>query len=170
MIFLDCDGVIADFDKWACETFGKRFDAFATSQEAWDAAAPFQNLYRNLEKMPDADQLVDGVYELAQKHSCTVGILTAVPKMKRFPQAEEHKRQWLEEHWGQKYPGLLENFKIGPYSVDKQHHCQPGYVLIDDRKINIQQWNAKGGYGIRHISAEQSLGALKKYLESVQVQ
>jgi hypothetical protein len=165
IIYLDMDSVIADFDKWAFETFGKRFDAFATSQEAWEAAAPYQNLYRDLEKMPDADELVDGVYNLAAKHNCVVGILTAIPKLQRFPQAEQHKREWLEQHWGQKYPGLLENFNTGPYSQDKQNHCRPGDVLIDDRDINIRQWNAKGGKGIFHVSAQQSLAQLKKYLE-----
>lgn len=161
IIYLDMDGVLADFDKRAFETFGHRFDAFPSSQAGWDAMQPHQDFYLKLEPMVDAAELVEGTYTLAEKHGCTVGILTAVPKMARFPSCTEDKKVWLSQH----FPRLLENFKTGPYSQDKQKHCRPGDVLIDDRSINIEQWTSKGGKGIFHVAAEWSLARLKKYLE-----
>lgn len=167
VIYLDMDGVLADFDKAATALFGHQFSEFPTSHDAWTALLPHQDFYLHLDPMPDADLLVSETFRLAEEFGWLVRVLTAIPRMQKFPRCTADKQDWLKKH----YPLLLQSgFHTGPYSVDKQHHCQPGYVLIDDRKINIQQWNAKGGYGIRHISAEQSLGALKKYLESVQVQ
>ena len=157
------DGVLADFDKRAFETFGRRFDDFPTSQEAWDSMVPYQNFYRNLEKMPDADQLVEGVGELAKEFKYSTGILTAIPKMARFPTCTQDKMDWLGERW----PHLLEDFNTGPYSVDKQNYAGPTKILIDDRAINIAQWIEKGGYGIHHISAEESLRQLRTILHTL---
>ena len=160
-IYLDCDGVIADFDIRAIETFGHRFDEFPTSKDAWEAMKAYQHFYRDLPKMPDADELVNGVYTLAAQHGYSVGVLTALPRMQAFPFCEEDKKLWLNDHW----PQLLHDFNIGPYAVDKQKWAKPGQVLIDDRPMNIEQWRSKGGYGILHVSAKQSLGQLRKYLK-----
>jgi hypothetical protein len=73
------------------------------------------------------------------------------------------KMIWLAET----VPDLIKeaSFAIGPNAIDKQNHCVPGDVLIDDSKLNIPQWNAKGGFGILHVTSADSLQQLRKYLE-----
>ena len=38
-------------------------------------------------------------------------------------------------------------------------------ILIDDRPINIQRWQGKGGYGILYQANRDSLDKVKKGLE-----
>ena len=35
-------------------------------------------------------------------------------------------------------------------------------ILIDDNETNIEEWNKKGGAGIIHTSADESILALQK--------
>ena len=161
-INLDLDGVIADFDKRVVSILGRSLTSYPDSQSGWDALGDYKyQMYILLEPMPDAHILVDGVYALADQYGCTVGTLTALPQKGRVPLAEPHKKEWLSR----RFPRMLENFKIGPHAVDKQNHCEVGDVLIDDSKLNIPQWNAKGGKGILHTDAETSLAELRKYLQ-----
>ena len=120
------------------------------------------DMFAKLDPLPDAHVLVQGVVEAAEAYGYQVGVLTALPKLGRVPNAEQHKREWVEKH----FPELLENFRIGPYAEDKQHHYQEGDILIDDSTMNIPQWLAKGGCGILHTSAEKSLAELRAYLEA----
>lgn len=161
VIYLDMDGVIADFDGYIIRQLGKPFRKLGSSQEAWQAVRPYTHeLYAVLEPMPDAETLVNGVIELANVHDYDIGILTAVPKLHRVPMAKTHKIEWLRRH----FPMLLNNFNIGPWAEHKQYHCLPGDVLIDDSTMNIPQWNDRGGVGILHVSATDSLKLLRKAL------
>lgn len=163
-VYLDMDGVLADFDKKAIELVGKRLYDFPTSKEGWDAINHVPEIYSLLEPMPDADELVNGVFQLQSDYDyCfNVGVLTAIPKIGRIPDAKIHKREWIRNY----YPALLMDFNIGPHAVDKQKHCRPGDVLIDDSGMNIPQWNNAGGYGILHTSAVISLVKLEDYLKN----
>jgi hypothetical protein len=166
IIYLDMDGVLANFDSKSIELIGKPLKSFPTSLLGWMQMEKHQNIYAILDKMPDADELVDGVFALAAKHDCTVGVLTAIPWLGRIPLATQHKQEWLAEKFPQ-YPDLLTNFNIGPHARDKQNHCKPNHVLIDDSHLNIPQWIAKGGCGILHTQAKLTLPILKTHLESI---
>lgn len=161
-VYLDMDGVLADFDKKTIELIGKRLRDFPTSKEGWAAIEHVQNIYEILEPMPDADKLVNGVFRLQEKfrYNFDIGVLTAIPRVGTIPDAKIHKRDWILKY----YPELIYNFNIGPHAVDKQKHCRPGDVLIDDSEKNIPQWNDASGYGIFHTSAENSLSLLEEYL------
>src|ERR1035437_3196515 len=165
-IYLDMDGVIADFDKRAKSILGGRsLKSFATSEEGWNALGDYKyNMYLLLDPMPDAHLLVAGVFDLAKKHNSSVGVLTALPKFNRVPLSEQHKKEWLSKH----FPELLQDFNTGPHAVDKQNHCKTGHVLFVDSKLTIPQWNAKGGKGILHNNAVDSLSELTQYLESME--
>ena len=162
VIYLDMDGVIADFDGYIIRQLGKPFRELGSSQEAWQAVSPYTHeIYAVLEPMADAETLVNGVIELANAHEYDIGILTAVPKLHRVPMSKTHKIEWLQRH----FPMLLNNFNIGPYAEHKQYHCLPGDVLIDDSHLNIPQWIERGGIGILHISAGDSLARLAQSLQ-----
>jgi hypothetical protein len=48
-------------------------------------------------------------------------------------------------------------------SKDKQNYIKDKDILIDDCEQNIQRWEAEGGIGILHTSAEDTIQQLKKY-------
>jgi hypothetical protein len=53
--------------------------------------------------------------------------------------------------------------KLYLYSrTNKQLFSEPNRILIDDMKQTIDEWNAKGGIGIFHISAADTISQLKK--------
>lgn len=160
-IYLDMDNCITNFDKRVLEILGKPMSAFPKAKVAWEAMGDkLDTLFLDLEPMPDAQLLVDEVFSIAKYYQYSVGVLTAIPKVIEVPLAAEHKKQWLSKH----FPQLLEDFNIGPYAIDKQNHCVPGDILIDDSILNIPQWTAKGGYGILHTSANRSIQLLRGLL------
>lgn len=160
-IYLDLDQTLTAFDKRIVELLGKKLSEFPRSRMGWDALGKhLDTLFLDLEPLPDAKILVDSVYTLASEYGYLVGVLTAIPKVIEVPLVVEHKKLWLAKH----FPQLLEDFNIGPYAVDKQNHCNPGDILIDDSHLNIPQWNAKGGYGILHTSADTSIRILEGLL------
>ena len=45
--------------------------------------------------------------------------------------------------------------------TQKGAFAEKGSVLIDDRQVNIDAWEANGGIGILHTSAENTINQLK---------
>jgi hypothetical protein len=59
-----------------------------------------------------------------------------------------HWAFWDKILWAQeRYPDIPVHF--GPYSEDKQKHCVPGDILVDDRPDNCQSWRDAGGIAVR---------------------
>jgi len=147
-IYLDCDGVLADFDKGAEAIFGMPPAAFETrygAGEFWRRLAHADGFFENLEPMPDAQQLYDAVKAKAPI------ILTGMPRGKW---AEPQKRRWAERH----FPGVP---MITTAAALKREHCHPGDVLVDDRPQHRKLWEKAGGLFIVHTSAKASIEALK---------
>jgi 5'(3')-deoxyribonucleotidase len=146
-IFLDCDGVLADFDITATNIFGKHpriFEAEAGSDEFWRRLREHGDFYRNLPLLPDARELFDAVAHLNPI------ILTGCPE---GGWAEEQKVAWAKEH----FPGSK---IITCASSNKRMHMQPGDVLIDDYLKYKDLWEEAGGIFIHHRTAEESLEQL----------
>ena len=142
-IYLDMDGVVADFDAAVQAILGgdTRVDQRYPESE-WAKLRQYQRLYRDLPLCPDANVLVSGVQQLAQDRGLRVLFLTAVPKDNDFPWAFTDKISWAQRY----YPNIPVWF--GPYSEDKQVRAATDDVLIDDRVSNIAQWRDRGGYAI----------------------
>ena len=144
-IFLDMDGVVADFDRHARSILGyatpggKRYPL-----EDWAKISENPRFYRHLEICDHADLLVNSVWQTAKKHGYDVKFLTAIPRANDVPWCFQDKVEWAKD-WFPEIPVWF-----GPYSHDKQHHCQPGDILIDDRDDNVLAWNTAGGIGILH--------------------
>lgn len=145
-IYLDMDGVLADFDA-AAEALigGERPENDKWPDQDWRKIKQNHRWFRNLPKMPVADELVG----LARKFRDNLGyellILTAIPKGNDFPWAFYDKVLWAQEN----YPDIPVHF--GPYSSDKKLHCQTGDILVDDRRDNCEQWSAAGGIAVRFV-------------------
>ena len=155
IIYLDMDGVLADFEGKAQEWFGDAWKAEVESHN-WGRFAEHQDLYDVLDPMPDALELYHGCCRIAGNKN-QVQILTALPSRAKFDTAAEDKIRWARRCID---PDIRVNF--GPLARDKQFHIRhSGDVLIDDMIRNIDQWNEQGGIGILHTSAHHTLYCLE---------
>jgi 5'(3')-deoxyribonucleotidase len=154
-LYLDMDGVVADFDEYAARTLGLPPSEGIYPDEQWYKLASNARLYRDLEKTSYADELVEFCREYAW-NKYNLYFLTAVPKGNDVPWAFYDKVLWASKHW----PGIPVHF--GPFSKDKHQHCTMGDILIDDRTSNIDEWRSAGGIGILHKSFKDTIQKLKE--------
>ena len=147
-IYLDCDGVLADFDKAAEAIFGMPPEVFEKQRGAaafWKALASADRFFERLDLMPDAMELYGAVEAKAPI------ILTGMP---HGQWAEPQKRAWAARY----FPGVP---MITTLAALKREHCAPGDVLVDDRPWHRTAWEEAGGLFIHHTSARSSIAGLR---------
>lgn len=149
-LYLDMDGVLADFNALARETLGATpDDERAAAQrgrwpdEEWRKLKSVPNFYRKLPKTDIADELVALARRFRDELGWEIRVLTAIPKGNDMPDAFQDKLEWMQEY----YPDIRVYF--GPYSKDKAHHARMGDYLVDDRRDNCREWEAAGGTAIK---------------------
>jgi len=139
-VFIDMDGVVADFDGYAHRTLGiESKPGFRFDQNDWYRLREHsERIYSIIPVLPNAHELIGRLKDLRDQFGFDMRFLTAVPKENDLGWAFWDKMEWACKH----FPGIPVWF--GPYSVDKQNHCKPGDILIDDRVNNIEQWPEHG--------------------------
>src|SRR5215213_5861962 len=155
-LFLDADGVLADFDEGARRVLGmypRAFEAKHGRGTFWKRLASAKNFYGTLPEMPDARLLFD-----AMKH-LKPAILTGLPLGNW---AAPQKINWAAEH----FPGVP---IITCMARDKHKHMHRGDVLVDDRETHRAAYEAAGVIFVHHKSAEESLRQLAASYPSVKV-
>jgi hypothetical protein len=157
-IYLDMDGVIADFDQRFQSLSGMNPTEFENTygkQEFWDFIDEKHKIafWVGIPVMGGAQQLVDYVSKYPYE------ILTA-PSTKK--QSLLGKNLWVKNHidlFGSK-PKI--NFK----KAKNKHLVKPNLtkndILIDDRADTIDRWNTAGGTGILYKSSSQVINDMKK--------
>ena len=153
-LFLDADGVLADFDRRSVELLGMKPKAFIARHGRgafWKRLAKADNFYGSLAEMPDARVLFDAVKHLKPT------ILTGLPAGNW---AAKQKVEWAAEH----FPGVP---IITCMARDKHLHMHPGDILVDDREKHRAAYEVAGVVFVHHKNAEDSLRQLAKYYPSV---
>ena len=155
-LFLDCDGVLADFDLAARQLLGmtpKQYIATHGRGAFWSKLAKAKNFYGSLPEMPDARRLFDTVKHLEPT------ILTGLPLGKW---AAPQKVDWAAEH----FPGVP---IITCMARDKHKHMRSGDVLVDDRENHRRSYEEAGIVFVHHKNAEDSVRQLARIFPSVKV-
>ena len=153
-LFLDADGVLADFDLAARKLLGmspKEYIETRGRGAFWARLAKAKNFYGSLPEMPDARVLFDAVKHLKPT------ILTGLPVGKW---AAPQKVEWAAEH----FPGVP---IITCMARDKHMHMHPGDVLVDDREKHRALYESEGVVFVHHKNAADSLKQLAKIYPSV---
>lgn len=145
-LFLDLDGVLADFDRGVETLLAKRPDELPPPR-MWSALARAPEFFATLELMHDAQAL----WDFCRPYKPT--ILTGLP---RGSWAEPQKRRWVANMLGRDVRVLT------VMSRDKHHYSSPDHVLVDDRLKLREPWERAGGIFIHHVSAERSIAALRR--------
>ncbi len=155
-LFLDADGVLADFEHGAREVLGMSPKAFIAKHgrgSFWKRLAKAKNFYGILPEMPDARRLFDAVEHLNPT------ILTGLPiGIWAAPQ----KIEWAAEH----FPGVP---IITCMARDKHQHMQPRDVLVDDREKHRAAYEEAGAVFVHHWNADDSLRQLAEIFPSVKL-
>ena len=158
-IYLDMDGVVADFDQRFIDLSGmlpKEYEEKFGRKEFWNFIDEKNKLkfWVGIPEISDAKQLVDYI----TPHGFQM--LTA-PSIKK--QSYLGKMLWIKNHVGSLFsfkPYI--NFKKAKNKHNVKSNLTPNDILIDDREDTIDRWNAAGGTGIHHTSASSTINKLKK--------
>ena len=151
-LYLDMDGVLADFDEAAGRILGTdntyRWEWVHGSDAFWEALNRHENFFFNLKPMPDALFLWGNVRQLNPI------ILTALPNSRDI-EVRVQKRMWVDKYLGRDVPMI---FTHG--AKNKAEHAKPKDVLVDDRLVAAKEWRARGGVYIHHTDATSTLRQL----------
>lgn len=134
-VYLDMDGVLADFTNKYIELFGTEPDVSAKNDPNLTKMVG-TNFFDTLDKLPNADRLIRAVVRLFGSYS-----ICSSPLRDDQKNSEENKRKWIQRH-------LTPQPKSIVITGKKDSYAKGGNILIDDRLKNISAWNDRGGIGI----------------------
>jgi hypothetical protein len=150
-LFVDMDGVLADFDAHHESLFGYRPDRIWRKAN-WKGIGSMKDFYLHIPPMKDMDELWDFIEPL---HPI---VLTGIPFS--VPEAAANKRVWVRKHLG---PHVEVRCCL---SKEKSMHAKPGDVLIDDWEKYKHLWEKTGGIWITHTCVASTIEELRKLLPS----
>lgn len=150
-VFLDLDGVFADFDARVKRLTGKHPGQLDRNR-LWKMVNADKRFFAELELIEGCMVLWEATRDLEPV------FLTGAPTSKVF---QEQKREWVARIFGPEFivhvvPRKLKADFSGPYKV-----------LIDDTPDNIAQWIARGGHGILHEGDHASTVRALKELQAL---
>ena len=156
VIYLDMDGVIADFFGGVEQMYGVKHWKELTSvktggdlkQEVIDRITG-SDFFSTLPKFPSADGLIQLI------KSATGGkfsILTS-PLIGDHENSAAQKKIWISKNIERPDEVIVSGRKE---KWAKQKDGTPN-ILIDDRPVNIERWEAKGGFGILYQANKDSI-------------
>ena len=155
-LYLDMDGVLADFNK----AYTKLRTGAADNPERFRTAVVVHKIFEDLDFMPDTQQLLNHVSRLKD---INVEILTSVGTFDPF-RGEEAKRQkmvWLNKH------NIPYRTNFVRTKTEKAKYANDHTILIDDSIGCISPFIEKMGHGILHVNATDSIRLLDSTIKMI---
>lgn len=149
-LFLDIDGVLADFTSACAKAHNKQLpfnspshrghydlaEAWGiTASEFWKPLTEDQTFWHNLEKTSEADPLLD----IIENKLNIKPFLCSSPSID--PYCYQGKAHWIRSH----YPHLLTRTILTNH---KHFLAKRNHILVDDSDRNINEFKKAGGIGI----------------------
>jgi hypothetical protein len=143
VIYLDMDDVVADWMGYARNYLKRNWEPGEMLPDTeWRRLKDDQRMYSKLPLKDRAYDLVDWCRSYCKANNAELFFLSAIPHNNDMPWAVQDKVFWAQEY----FPDIP--VFLGPYSHQKFMHCRnPGDILIDDRRSNIEEWVRAGGRG-----------------------
>lgn len=150
-IYCDMDGVIVNLMKGADAVVGGSFVTF-DKEKRWNMINQTKGFWENLEWMPSSKRL----YKFIMRYDTF--ILSAYSG--RDPSSKNGKMKWLNKNTNFK-KSRIKLVKRAQKQAYATTNGEPN-ILIDDYIKNINEWEAKGGIGIRHTDVGKTINRLKQ--------
>jgi len=151
-IYIDMDGVIADWEKQFKTYSGLPVDTYIASHGKQNqyqfVKKNSPGFYANMDWMDDGKLLYDFLKDLP------IEILSHATDEK----AADGKIMWLKNH------DIKAKTNLVKHREDKAKFASPTAILIDDRPETIEEFNKAGGIGLLHTNAIDTINKLKYLL------
>ena len=163
-VYLDMDGVLADFFGGVEKLYGVEHWKQLTNDKTKDLKKEVidritgTDFFATLPKFSTADALIDMVKQFT---GGTFSINTS-PLRGDHENSGKYKKVWISNNIEAPAEIIVTGRKE---SYAKNKASGTPNILIDDRPVNIQRWQAAGGYGILYQANRDSLDKVKKGLE-----
>ena len=163
-VYLDMDGVLADFFGGVEKMYGVEHWKQLTNDKTKDLKKEVidritgTDFFATLPKFPSSDELIN----MVKKFTGGKFSINTSPLRGDHENSGKYKKVWISNNIEQPDEIIVTGRKES-YAKDKGTGTPN--ILIDDRPINIQKWQAAGGYGILYQANRDSLDKVKKGLE-----
>ena len=163
-VYLDMDGVLADFFGGVEKLYGVEHWKQLTNDKTKDLKKEVidritgTDFFATLPKFDTADGLIDMVKQFT---GGTFSINTS-PLRGDHENSGKYKKVWISNNI-EAPAEIIVTGRKETYAKNKASGTPN--ILIDDRPVNIQRWQAAGGYGILYQANRDSLDKVKKGLE-----
>lgn len=156
IVYLDMDGVIANFDKAFSSIYG------LNARDDPDPSHWFEFVdnkgFETLEWMPGGEELIKYLTD-----NYRVEILSCIGNKSNAKNVAAQKMRWLVDKG---YGHLVTNFEYE--KKDKARHASQTSVLIDDSTGCVEPFREANGWAIQHRNKEQTLTELKCVIKKIQ--
>ena len=161
-IYLDMDGVLADFFKGFANHFGKDHWKQIQNKEKSIQELQGTDFFNTLDMFPTTTELVNFVQTLVGDDW---GICSSPLRGDRDNSAY-WKRVWLQRHG---YMPEIENciFTAKKHSYAINRLTGHPNILVDDKPDNIKRWKERGGIGILYQANQDNVDALIEEIERI---
>jgi nicotinic acid mononucleotide adenylyltransferase len=164
IVYLDMDGVLADFFGGVEFLYGVEHWKELTNDKTKDLKKQVidritgTDFFAVLPKFETADALID----MVKKFTGGKFSINTSPLRGDHENSAKYKKVWISNNIEQPDDIIVTGRKES-YAKDKGTGTPN--ILIDDRPINIQKWQAAGGYGILYQANRDQLTKVQKGLE-----
>lgn len=158
-IYVDLDGVLADFDKHFENIYGvhpRTYEDTHGTKNFWDTIFKTEEYFFNIPPFSHHKEMWDFVVT----HFDHVSILSS-PSSSNTELTKDQKRRWCNKHLcmpcGSHVPAIFRS--------DKHVYADARSILIDDYPKKIKAWKNAGGIAIHHTSWDETKKQLLSILE-----
>ncbi len=156
-IYLDMDGVLADFDLHFKNIYGIwpkeiKYNSHKDKLIFWDMVYETPRFFRNIPPKPNAFKLL----ELCEETGAKVVILSA-PSRTNTPICVLDKRAWVDQYLGEDFPAIFEN--------NKHIFARSDRLLVDDTEKMCINFSREGGHS--YLYEDEKIKKFAKYLNEL---
>lgn len=149
MIYLDLDGVFADFNG-AVQKHCPGLIYQQHSKQIWKILETIPHFFSTLDPILPSLKIYD---DIASNTNIEMQFLTALPRATGYLKtAQRDKTDWVHEHIDCAQVNCVSSWEMKKYFC--RGKCD---ILIDDSPRNIEDWAKAGGTGILHVTLDDTL-------------
>ena len=161
IIYLDMDGVLANFEKMKKEIIKKHSLTEDQKQKIWDLIKK-EKLFETLDVLEE-NSLIENIFELKKEYNFKLGILSSTARKENYDDFSQQKKNWLENNNLLQYLDA-DHINFVNKKSDKKLYANSNSILIDDLKSNCDEFKEKGGKSILHLNSKDTIKQLKEIL------